>query len=309
MSQISKLSVSSASLFKSCPRKFYYQNVLGWEPAIKAPWLSAGIAYDKLLEHYDVGGLHHALEAIPNLFSNLYEQVDARFLLAHYHDKFASDPLPPIENGNQLGFGVVYCGNEITGPCKYKVTGYIDKVTQRGNEVLIVERKTTSEPIEENSGYWAKLPLDPQIRSYVWYLRSQGANCGWVVYEVLRKLSKTVNAVYKKDCSLEEYTEKLLNYTEKKTLVARKRIFISEDMSDDFIVSHTHTHQAINFCAVRQDGIELSGYDGAYAWQQHEGSCNSFGGCPFKDVCENKVTLKQDAYVKSNKWLKNNGGN
>lgn len=303
-----KLSVSSASLFKSCPRLYYFKEVLGFEPAVKPAWLDAGNAYDKLLENYDLGGLQGAIEAIPDLFPNPYTQVDAKYILAHYHSAFADNPLPPVPGGNQVGFGVVYRGNEITGPCEFKVTGYIDKVHQRDDELMVVERKTTSESIEENSPYWQKLPLDSQIRSYVWYLRSQGNNCGWVTYEVIRKLSTTVNKAFDKKCSLDDYVARLSQHQEKKTLVARKLIYISEDMTDDWITDHTNVYLQIQACKAKQKEIGSAGYDGSYAWVKHEGSCGNYGGCAFRSVDEGKITLEQGDFRKSEKWLKKNGG-
>lgn len=316
MMPLDKLSVSAASLFKACPRQFYYKEVLGWEAAKKASWLTKGTAYDKLLEFYDLGGLSGANKAIPELFPNPFEAVDARWVLAHYHQKFGHDPMPPVEGGNQHGFGVVYRGNEITGPCEFKVTGYIDKVSQKGNDLIVTERKTTSEDlddgtasIEDGSPYWKKLPLDPQIRSYIWYLRSKGANCGLVNYEVIRKPSTTFNKVFdKKGMTLADYTERLMSYVPVKTVVARKPIFVTEQMTEEFIHDHTMTYLQIRACKVKQAEIELMGHDGALAWVKHEGSCKEYGGCIFKDVDEGLVTLERGNYVKSEKWLKKNGG-
>lgn len=311
-----KLSVSAANLFKSCPRQFYYKEILGWEAAKKASWLVKGTAYDKLLEHYDLGGVLGANRAIPELFPNAFEQVDARFILVQYHQKFGHDPMPPVEGGNQHGFGVVYRGNEVTGPIEFRVTGYIDKVCQKGNELIVVERKTTAEEfddgtasIEDGSPYWKKLPLDPQIRNYVWYLRSKGANCGWVTYEVVRKPSKTLNKVFdKKGISLEDYTARLMEYQPVKTIVARKNIFITEEMCEEFILDHSLVYTQIQACKMKQAELQMDGLDGVLAWVRHEGSCDNYGGCVFRDVDEHKTTLERGDFVKSEKWLKKNGG-
>jgi hypothetical protein len=309
---LGKFSVSSADLFKSCPRQFYYKEILGWESAKKASWLVKGTAYDKLLEFYDLEGVFGANSHIPELFPNPFEALDAQFVLTQYHAKFKDDPLPPIEGGNQHGFGVVYRGNEITGPCEYKVTGYIDKLSQRGNELVVTERKTTSEDLDDGSSsiedgaeYWKKLPLNTQIRSYIWYLRSKGANCGWVNYEVIRKPSKTFNKVFdKKGITLEDYKARLMEFQPKKTMVARKPIFITEAMTEEFIIDHTLTYLQVKACKRRQLELEQMGHDGSLAWVKHEGSCVNYGGCVFRDVDEGKTTLEKGDYVKSEKWLK-----
>jgi hypothetical protein len=311
-----KLSVSSASLFKSCPRAFYFREILGWESARKASWLVAGSAYDKLLEVYDLKGVMGANEAIPELFPDVYAQVDARFVLVQYHQKFGHDPMVPVEGGNQHGFGVPYYGNDVIGRVEVKVTGYIDKVSQKGDELIVTERKTTSEElgegsatIEDGAEFWKKLPLDPQIRSYVWYLRSKGLKAGWVNYEVIRKPSKTFNKVFdKKGISLEDYTARLMEYAPVKTMVARKPIYVTEAMCEEFIIDHCNVHLAIQACKAKQKEIEALGYDGALAWTKHEGSCKNFGGCNFLVVDQGLVTLEQGDFVKSEKWLKKNGG-
>lgn len=301
--------MSAADLFKSCPRQFYYREILGYEPAKKPSWLIKGSAYDKLMEVYDLQGVMGANEAIPALFPNAFEAVDARFVLVQYHQKFGHEPMPPVEGGNQVGFGVVYRGNEVTGPVEFKVSGYIDKVCQVDDELVVVERKTTSDSIEDGSPYWDKLPLNAQIRCYVWYLLSGGNNAGKVVYEVIRKPSKTVNKVFDKTgISLEDYTQRLMEYVPTKTLVARRNIFITQNMVDDWITDHTLVYKQIQACKQHQKEIEALDYDGAYAWTKHEGSCGNYGGCNFLVVDQGLVTLEQGDFVKSEKWLKKNGG-
>lgn len=300
-------SVSAANLFKSCPRLYYYREILGFEPAVQPTWLKAGSAYDKLLEHYDLLGVEGANSKIPELFSNPYEQLDAQYILSRYHAAFEVKKYPPVEGGNQFGFGIPFYGNEITGPVAFKVTGYMDKVSQEGDELIVTERKTTSESIEPGSEYWKKLPLDPQILCYQFAMRALGNNCGWTNYEVLRKPSTTVSSKFKKDCTVEEYRDRLMHHEEKKTLVARKLVYTNQDMVDSWITDHALTFLQIQECKRRQAVIEEAGYEGVYAWTMHTKSCNDYGGCAFRSVDEGLVTLEQGDFVKSQKWLKKQG--
>lgn len=323
--QVKKFSVSEANDFKSCPRLYYYKHIKGWEPINKAAWLTKGSAYDKLLENWDVLGFEGALKSIPELFPNGYEAVDAEYILRIYNEKFQSNPLHPVtfdnRAGNQLGFGVEFRGNEVTGPVEVRVTGYLDKLSSTEGELEVVERKTTSDEIEEKrkakdsgsiedqSPFWDKWSMDPQTKNYVWYLRSLGGKAGWVTVEAIRKPSGTVNKVFKKDCPVEEYRARVMAHAEKKTLVARHRFYVSEDASDEFIVDHVNTLHMINGCKARQAEIEGRGYEGQYAWTKNQDSCGNYGGCVHKDVCLGNTTHEAcGQFTKSEKWLKNQEG-
>lgn len=311
--QVKKFSVSEANDFKSCPRLYCYKHVEGWEQVLKPAWLTKGSAYDKLLEVWDTKSFDVALQSIPELFPNAYEAVDAEYILRVYHAKYKDSPLRPVtfdnKTGNQLGFGVEFKGNEVTGPVEYRVTGYLDKLSSLEGELEVVERKTTSDAIESASAYWTRWAMDPQTKCYVWYLRQMGGKAGWVTVEVIRKLSKTVNKVYDKSVPIDEYREAVMAHTEKKTLVARHRFYVSQDDSDEFIVDHTNVLKDIGACKDRQVEIEAKGFDGMYAWTKNQGSCDNYGGCPHKDICLGNTTHERSGlFKKSDKWLKSRKG-
>lgn len=308
-----KFSVSEANDFKACPRLYYYKHVCGWEQVNKPSWLAKGSAYDKLLENWDILGFEKALETIPELFPNPYEAVDAEYVLRLYNEKFQDAPMRPVtfdnKQGNQLGFGLDFKGNEVTGAVEYRVTGYLDKLSSVEGELEVVERKTTSEAIEPNSPFWLKWSMDPQTKNYVWYLRAMGARAGWVTVEVIRKLSTTVNPkAFDKKCPIDEYRARVMAHVEKKTIVARHRFYVSEDQSNEFIVDHTNVLKDINGCKERQKEVEGRGYEGLYAWTKNQNSCGMYGGCVHRDICENKCTHESSGqFLKSEKWIKANG--
>lgn len=308
-----------------CPRLYYYKHIQGWEPVNKAAWLTKGNAYDKLLENWDVLGFEEALKTIPELFGNGTSAVDAEYILRLYDAKFKDNPLRPVtfnnKAGNQLGFGVDFTGNEVTGPVEVRITGYLDKLSSTEGELEVVERKTTSDEIEEKrkakdssaiepqSAFWDKWDMDPQTKAYVWYLRSMGGKAGWVTVEAIRKPSGTVNKAFKHDCPVDEYRVRVMSHEEKKTLVARHRFYVSEDASDEFIVDHVNTLHMINGCKTRQAAVEENGFDGQYAWTKNQDSCGNYGGCAHKAVCLGNCTHSNSGdFKKSDKWLKNQEG-
>ncbi len=306
-----KFSVSEANDFKNCPRYYYHKHIQGWELINKPSWLAKGSAYDKLLENWDLVGFDKALDSIPEIFPNPYEAVDAEYILRIYDSKFKDAPLRPVtfdnKQGNQLGFGLDFKGNAHTGPVEFRATGYLDKLSQDEGNFVVVERKTTSEAIEANSPFWSKWAMDPQVRSYVWYLRQMGVQAaGWVVVEVIRKLSTTVNPkAFDKKTPIDEYRARVMAHEEKKTLVARHRFFVSEEMSDEWIVNTSNVFNDMKVMKARQVEVEARGLDGQYAWPQYEKGCTSYGGCQFLGVCEGKTTVEGSGmFCKSEKWLK-----
>ncbi len=295
-----KFSVSDASLFKLCPRRMFYSKVEGYEETAPPNHLFLGMKYDKLLEVMDKEGMSVAFEKITEIFDDEHEAAEAQVILGHYAETFGDQIIPPVGfNGNQHGFGIDL-GD-------VRVTGYLDKlafVPVNGvDQHVVVERKTTSESIEENSTYWKKLDLDPQIRSYVWYLRQKGLTAGWVCYEVIRKLGSSYHPklANKQNIPIDQYRSLLASLDYKKTLVARKWFYVDTDMTQEF----ENEHQTVFAQFKTAWEATKAAYDAEYGpeeaktvWPKHEQSCDSYGGCPFVGVCQNKVQLPNSQFVK-----------
>jgi hypothetical protein len=312
--KMQKFSVSSTNTWKACNRRYYYQQIQGWTLIDQPSWLAKGTAYDKMLELWDTVGYEETIKSIPELFPNPYEAVDAEYILRIYNEKFKDRPLRPVtfnnQQGNQLGFGFEVKGHDVTGPCvPFKATGYLDKLSSDEGELIVVERKTTSQSIEAGSEYWAQWALNPQPISYVAYLREMGARAGYVVVEAIRKPSTTVSPkAFDKKCSIQVYRERVMSHVEKKTLVARHKFYVSEDQSQEWLVDTINVVDDVRRAAERQKRIEDAGYEGLYAYPKSEKSCSDFGGCPHLDVCQGKTTHETSGkHCKSEKWVKANG--
>lgn len=292
---LTKFSVSDSSSFKLCPRQFYYRKVLGWEPAETPDYLGLGIAYDKLLEILDTRGPVAAADAIPEVFPQEHDAADAEIILMKYlSGVYKEDPLTPCLGGNQHGFGVE------TPSCR--ITGYIDKLHIRNiDEYVVVERKTTTEPIEERSAFWERLDLDPQIRSYVWYLRKRGLKAGWVCYEVIRKLNSAINPklAKKREIPIDQYRSLLRSINlDKKTLVARKWFYVSEEMTNEFEIEQESVFEVFQRNMDKSKIAEEAGFDPEMLWPKHERSCDAYGGCPYAPICKRQTTFASSQWVR-----------
>lgn len=298
--KLTKFSVSDANTFKLCPRSFLYRKVEGYEPFTTASHLELGIQYDKLLEAYDMRGFETAFFEIPFIFPDPWEAADAEILLKAYHEVVKNDPLPPVaDRGNQHGFGV--------DVGEVRITGYLDKLSSKVingiEQHVVVERKTTSEAIEENSAYWSRLDLDPQIRSYVWYLRSQNLQAGWVCYEVLRKLSSsyTPKLANKRNYPIDQYRSLLAGLPFTKTLVARKWIYVDAEMTKEFESEHQTVYSQFNTLFEATRVAKAQGYaleDIQTLWPKHEQSCSAYGGCPYAGICKKQTTFDNAQFLK-----------
>ena len=314
-------SISAANTYRQCGRLYYNRYVLGWTEAAEQPWLKFGTCIDNLLEVLDTSNLQQALQAIPDFFPDAYDQLDAKVLLTLFQAKYGHDELPPVDlhgkPGNQYPFYVNYNGNEVTGLISMTISGKIDKVTLIDGEIGVMEGKTTAQPVTESSAYWKKLEMDPQIACYVWGLSKElGKPVNWVWYQVIRRPSSTANPLFARTrvskgvvtpFTLAEYEARVMQLIhnpenlENKPLMARRKLYISEDRKALWVTEHAQTWQEIQERKGRQALLVEQGLPGELAWPRNHLGCESYGGCPFWDVCIGKTTIEG-----SNKFTKRN---
>lgn len=303
-------SISSANTYRQCPRLYYNRYVLGYEELGEPSWLTFGSKVDRLLEVLDNSNLEAAIAAIPNEFSDPFDQADIEILLCLWQKQYGvSTPLKPLDlngkPGSQYPVYVPFCGNDVTGMLSMTVSGRIDKVTVIEGEVGVFEGKTTGKAIEPNSIYWKKLDMDPQIAAYTWGLSKElGKPVNWVWYQVIRRPNYAANTNFKRTYTrkgveyaftLAEYRarlETILQGDNEKTLIARKKIFIGEARKEEWITEHAQTYQEIQ--AKRQRSVELveAGHNPELAWPRNHLGCDMYGGCPFWECCIGKTTIE-----------------
>lgn len=316
-------SVSAANTFRRCSRLYFYKYVQGWESIHRAPWLEFGTKMDNLLEILDNSNLSNAIANIPSRFEDPFDQADVEFLLRLWHKQYGADPLPPIpvnlQKGNQLGFKLTFNGNQVTGLVNLNISGYIDKVTLVGNEPAIWEGKTTSENITPtpSNPYWKKWDMDPQIEGYCWALSQVLKRpVNWVWVQAIRSPSVAANACFSRThtvkgvedvpYSLDQYRARLWAVLEKgpaKTLIHRKRLYITDERKELWVTEHTQSWQDIQNKLIKQAELVEQGLPPELAWPRNPHGCPMYGGCLFWEPCIGETTIEASGnFVKKDRY-------
>lgn len=290
-----KWSATKLSTWDDCKRKFYWKYIEGWERAEKPHWLEKGSAWDALLADMDVRS-DSPVELVHKHFKNPYDKVDAAVVLLQYHKL-------PVLSGYFGDHRDNQARVEFTDAAmKWKVTGAVDRVVRKDNMFAILERKTTSDPIEPNSDYWDRIKINTQLRIYfLWaYYMGYTSNSCDIAYEVIRKPGKKVAACFDRQLPIEEYKEKVAKWAAdpNKTLAERRWVTLSSNDIEEIENSlDLATHQL-------EDVMEAIGDDpkGFLAFPQNGGSCKDYGGCEYQSICTRERGFDNNPFFKRAHW-------
>ena len=198
-----KLTHSSESTFKTCPRKFFYRYRLGLTPAHDADALRLGSAFHLGLESLkggktitdairDVWGAYAETICPPWLTIEEYatERETAIALVKGWHQRYGEDGICTYV-AVEKSFDIPIVNPETGRPTNlYTSGGKIDGIVQLPDgRLAIMEHKTTSDDISPGSDYWQRLTFDSQISRYYLAARAIGFDISTVVYDVMRKPS------------------------------------------------------------------------------------------------------------------------
>jgi len=311
-------SASKQKAYCRCCRYFYHHYIQGYRIISKPKWLDYGTHIDDLLAIYDTQGFDAMMEQVPLKFTDKYTQIDVKYLLIHYHNKFKKDLLPPVDiegrPGNQFHFQLPLNPKHIVD-CDIEYQGYLDKVAEHKGWVTVIERKTTKDAIEYRSVYWDGLESDKQNVGYSWGLSETiEGTVNKVIYEVLRKPNpsskgmaafKKTKIVKKEAITIElpEYEDKVKEFfeTTKITMVARRNLWIPQQNRDEWSHDLVGDDDSIKNMTLNQSSYEQQGIDGRYAWPRNQGACKDFGGCQFNPVCQGQTEISSLDTVYKNK--------
>lgn len=194
------LSVTSANRYRSCPRCYYFANVLRRVPRRVVGSRRFGSLFHVGLETW---WRKLVAKSLPD------DRLDAS--LASMNDHRGADPYDVAKAGVLMrGYEVVW-GNEelevlaveqefdgelrnpMTGGVSrtFRIGGRMDAIVRRPNgTVWVVEHKTSSEDIGPGTPYRMRLELDPQVSTYLLGARMLGYNPAGVIYDAIKKPSK-----------------------------------------------------------------------------------------------------------------------
>lgn len=185
---MSKLTLTASSMACAlrCPRKYYYDNVLGLKVATPSDALRVGTA------------VHNAGEARAN-GADFFGQITAA-MSGTQLDEFTAAKVYGIVGAYDKTYGEIADRDyeamhpeigffdAIDGSRTFEQRGKVDGLAVlRDGRKVCWERKTTSDDISETSDYWQRLRLNHQLLAYsAWISRSTG-ELPVCVYDVIRK--------------------------------------------------------------------------------------------------------------------------
>lgn len=180
------LTASSMSCALRCPRRYWYDNVLGLKEARPSEALRIGTAVhgggEARAKGLDFGGQYAAaLEGgaldewtaakvfgILGAYDRTYGEVEDRDCAAMEPEVEFADPIDGSRTFVQRG----------------KVDGL---AALRDGRRVVWERKTTSDDLSDTSGYWDRLRFNVQLLAYAEWVRRATGELPVCVYDVIRK--------------------------------------------------------------------------------------------------------------------------
>lgn len=258
---------TSLSLFKECPRKYYYKMVCGYTPKEDRVHLTFGQFYHSALEEYDharvFGGKDHeqgVRDALLRALKDSYGWVSDNpnknrdtliRSVVWYLDHFEQDPakVHVLENGRpavELSFRMEL-PYPATADTPYTLCGYIDKVVHYAESAYVLDRKTSKSTLSDY--YFEQYSPDNQFSLY----------------------SAVTHALWKTKISgvLIDAAQIAVGFTEFKRGMAFRNEFVLEEWLSDtqwWIAS-------ARLCAETNH------------WPQNDKSCHKFSGCEFRKIC------------------------
>lgn len=169
-----------------CPRKYYYDNILGLKLITSSEALRIGTAVHNGGEARAKGGDFAAQYAAAVTGTQLDEIMAAKvFGILGAYDKTYGE----IEDRDYAAMNPeVEFTDAIDGSRTFEQRGKVDglAVLKDGRKV-VWERKTTSDDLADTSDYWQRLKLNHQLLAYAGWAYNMTGELPVCVYDVVRK--------------------------------------------------------------------------------------------------------------------------
>lgn len=321
------LTATRSDTLLSCPRKHFWAFEIGLRPTASASALRFGKAWHLAMEARWHGlGFEDALsKAIPEgVDLDELQVATLSGLLAGYFKFYENQEFIKSVHAE------VEFRQALIGSRTFDTAGKIDGLAVLNDDRLaLVEHKTTSASLDNDSDYWLRLRFNSQVFQYVLAARSLGWDVSTVVYDVVRKPAiepKTVplldnqdrkvvldlngQRVFKKDGepresgdkekgftlqtrieTPEEFNERLTADTlaRPQFYFARREVPILEGDLEQFKVQRL----ALSKVILHYRATERKLTDRASAWPRH---VSEFGcrGCAYNSFCLQNISVDLD---------------
>jgi len=289
-----RISYSSTSTFRECPRKYHYRYRMGRVPTTDADVLRLGKAVHQALEHWWEDG-PEAARGFLLTNADIITPVEAAkvsAMLEHYnpprdeYEVIATEKrfelALPDPFGDERSDSVMQLGEAVLW------RGYADSVLldKRSGKTVVRECKTTSEEIIGFGPFWSRIAIDAQTALYKLAFGADG-----IVYDVLRKPMHRVSQADSKGTDNE--LDAIANYRERVSGIiaaAPEEWFQWRPLwrdADDIRDAH------IDLWQTTRKILWSEKHD---AFEKHDNACRSFYGiCPYLDVCAGRASLDDEA--------------
>ena len=265
---------TSISVFKDCPRKYYFSTIQGWRARGISPPLAWGGAMHDCYEVYDKAKIEGASTEAALCLSirRAFELAAAGFgddnrrtlltllrSIVWYSEQYASDVLqtyrfPNGRVGLEMSFSFPLPFSPAGSTTPYYYSGHIDKLALYSDSLYAVERKSTTVALSEQ--FFARYTHSAQIGGYVY--------AGKVIFD-----TQVSGAII-------EATQVGVNFTRFGRLVVHRINDLLEEWMGDL-------HQWIRWV----ESCHKEDY-----WPANTESCSKYNGCQFRNVCSKNRELR-----------------
>lgn len=258
---------TSLSLFKECPRKYYYKMIENWRPKDSGPHLIFGQFYHSSLEAYDHARIFEGADHQEGVRAALRTALTLSFgwesdnpnknrhtlirSVVWYLDFFERDPMTCVQLANgkpavELSFRMElpYAASEGQ---PYILCGYIDKVVEFAGGQYVLDRKTSKSTLSDY--YFEQYAPDNQF------------SCYSAVTKVLWNMP--IKGV------IIDAAQIAVGFTAYK----RGFTFRNDYILDEWMADTQYWIAQARWCAEKN------------IWPQNDKSCHKYNGCEFREIC------------------------
>jgi hypothetical protein len=257
---------TSLSIYKDCPRKYYYSIIKGFRSKVKAPPLIFGSVYHDCLEIFDKSiilgedresalrnVIRYALKASASGFGNDTKRTKVTLLrsIVWYAEQYRVDPLqtyvfPNGRIGLEMSFSFELPFKSNSGE-PFEYCGHMDKLALYNDQLYTVERKHTVATLDHN--FFQRYFFSAQIGGYVY--------AGKVVFD-----RPVAGAII-------EATQVAVNFSR----FGRSAVYRVNDHLEEWMEDAHYWIKQIEHSAETN------------TWPHNSESCGKYSGCVFREVC------------------------